>query len=47
MLAEGVENVRFEWVTLATHDSITLDMYSHVLPGMGDQTVAATEAALF
>jgi len=47
VLAEGVENVRFEWVTLATHDSITLDMYSHVLPGMGDQTVAATEAALF
>ena len=45
VLAEGAENVRFEWVTLGTHDSITLDMYSHVLPGTGDQTAAATEAA--
>jgi integrase len=27
--------------------AITLDTYSHVLPGMGDQTVAAMESALF
>ena len=26
--------------------AITLDTYSHVLPGMGDQTAAAMEAAL-
>jgi integrase len=26
--------------------SITLDTYSHVLPGMGDQTAAAMEDAL-
>jgi integrase len=26
--------------------AITLDRYSHVLPGMGDQTAAAMEAAL-
>jgi hypothetical protein len=25
---------------------MTLDRYSHVLPGMGDQTAAAMEAAL-
>ena len=27
--------------------AITLDTYSHVPPGMGDQTVAAMESALF
>jgi integrase len=26
--------------------ALTLDRYSHVLPGMGDQTAAAMEAAL-
>jgi hypothetical protein len=26
--------------------AMTLDRYSHVLPGMGDQTAAAMEAAL-
>jgi integrase len=26
--------------------TITLDTYSHVLPGMGDQTAAAMESAL-
>ena len=26
--------------------AITLDTYSHVLPGMGDQTAAAMESAL-
>ncbi len=26
--------------------SITLDTYSHVLPGMGDQTASAMESAL-
>ena len=26
--------------------AMTLDRYSHVLPGMGDQTAAAVEAAL-
>jgi len=33
---------------LLGHSSVamTLDRYSHVLPGMGDQTAAAMEAAL-
>ncbi len=26
--------------------AITIDRYSHVLPGMGDQTAAAMDAAL-
>ena len=26
--------------------ALTLDLYSHVLPGMGDRTAAAMEAAL-
>jgi integrase len=26
--------------------SITLDTYSHVLPGMGDQTITAMESVL-
>lgn len=28
------------------HTAATLDRYSHVLPGMSDQTAAAMEAAL-
>ena len=47
---EGVESTRHaklvqEPLGHATI-AVTLDTYSHVLPGMGDQTAAAMEAAL-
>ena len=46
LLCEGVHPKLVQELLGHANISITLDTYSHVLPGMGDQTAAAMETAL-
>ncbi len=46
LLCEGVHPKLVQELLGHANISITLDTYSHVLPGMGDQTATAMESAL-
>ena len=46
LLSKGVHPKFVQELLGHTTIAITLDTYSHVLPGMGDQTAEAMEAAL-
>jgi integrase len=46
LLSEGVHPKFVQELLGHATISITLDIYSHMLPGMGDQTVKAMEDAL-
>jgi len=46
LLSEGVHPKFVQELLGHATISITLDTYSHVLPGMGDQTATAMERAL-
>jgi integrase len=46
LLAQGVHPKFVQELLGHASISITLDTYSHVLPGMGDQTVRAMDDAL-
>jgi integrase len=47
LLSRGVHPKLVQELLGHATKAMTLDRYSHVLPGMGDQTAAAMEAALF
>jgi integrase len=47
LLSEGVNHKFVQELLAHTTISTTLDIYSHVLPGKGDQTVKAMKNALF